>query len=269
MDQIVAQIQSLIVTYGLNLLGSLVIFIVGRWIAGLIVTGVKKILEKGDVDQTLLSFLSKFLYYLLMVLIIIAALGNMGIPTTSVIALLGGATLAVGFALQDSLSNFAAGVMIILLRPYRIGDFIELSDQAGFVTDIQIFYTTLTTPDNKTILIPNGDALGSNITNYSTEALVRLDLIFGIGYEDDILKAKQLLLELVQADERVATTPAPDVIVAELGDNSVNLSLRPYVKVADMPGVTAAMTEQVKLRFDQEGISFPYPQRDVHLFNAN
>ncbi len=269
MNQLLEQIQRLAVAYGLNLLGSILIFIVGRWVAGLLLKGFKKGMQKGHADQTLLSFLSNLLYYLLMVLVIIAALGNMGIPTTSVIAILGGATVAIGFALQDSLSNFAAGVMIILLRPYRIGDFVDLSDETGFVADIQIFYTTLTTLDSKTILIPNNDALSSNIVNYSKKALVRLDMVFGIGYDDDILKAKRVMLELAQADERVAKTPAPDVIVAELGDNSVNLALRPYVKANDMSGVLAAMTEQIKLRFDEEGISFPYPQRDVHLFNAN
>jgi small conductance mechanosensitive channel len=191
------------------------------------------------------------------------------VATTSVVAMLGAATLAIGLALQDSLGNLAAGVMIILLRPYRVGDFVETNDEAGFVSDIQIFYTTLTTLDNKTVFIPNNDALSSNITNYSKTELVRLDLTYGIGYDDDLLKAKQVLLDIVVGDDRVVADPKPTVIVAELGDNSVNLSVRPYVHVNNMAGVTAAVTEQAKLRFDAEGISIPFPQRDVHLYNAN
>ena len=269
METIWDSLQLLVVNYGLRILGSIAILVIGRWVARKIVDGVKRLLEKSKVDQTLVSFLGNVLYYLLLAVVIIAALGNVGISTTSVVAVLGAATLAIGLALQDSLGNLAAGVMIILLRPYRVGDFVEINDEVGYVTAIQIFYTALKTVDNKTIFIPNNDALASNITNYSKNELVRLDLTYGISYDDDLLQAKQILLEIARADERVADEPAPSVIVAELGDNSVNLKVRPYVRVNDMPAVTAAITEQTKLRFDAAGISFPFPQRDVHLYNAN
>jgi small conductance mechanosensitive channel len=269
MQEIWSSLQALAVNYGLRVLGSIAIFIVGRWLARIVIEGFKKLLEKSKVDQTLVSFLGNVLYYLLLVVIIIAALGNVGVPTTSVVAVLGAATLAIGLALQDSLGNLAAGVMIILLRPYRLGDFVVINEEKGHVSDIQIFHTTLTTLDNKTIFIPNNDALSSNIVNYSKTELIRLDITVGIGYEDDLLKAKQVLLEIAQADGRVVAEPKPSVIVAELADSSVNLTVRPYVQVNDIPAVTAAVIEQAKLRFDEAGISIPFPQRDIHLFNAN
>ncbi len=269
MSIIAETIQSWAVAYGFKLMGSIAIFIAGRWLAHVLVNGFKKLLEKAQVDQTLLSFLGNVLYYLLFAIVIIIALGNLGVPTTSVVAVLGAATLAVGLALQDSLGNLAAGVMIILLRPYRLSDFVEINGEAGYVSDIQIFHTTLTTLDNKTVFIPNSDVMSSNIINYSKTEWVRLDLVYGIGYEDDLLKAKRILSEIVQADKRVAEDPSPVVAVQGLADSSVNLAVRPYVKVSDMVPVSFTITEQVKLRFDAEGISIPFPQRDVHLFNAN
>ena len=268
MDAFVETVRSLAVVYGFKLLGSITIFIVGRWLAHVLINGFKKLLEKAQVDQTLISFLGNVLYYLLFTVVIVIALGNLGIPTTSIVAILGAATLAVGLALQDSLGNLAAGVMIILLRPYKLDDFVELNDTKGVVTGIEIFHTMLTTLDNKTVFILNGDVMSGNIVNYSQTELIRLDLTFGIGYEDDLLMAKQVLLDIVQANERVVAEPAPTVIVSELADSSVNLTIRPYVHVSDMPAVTAAVTEQAKLRFDAAGISIPFPQRDVHLFNA-
>ncbi len=269
MQDIFAAVEVLAINYGLKLLGAIAIFIIGRWLAGAITSGVKKLLGRAQVDQTLVSFFGNVLYYLLLAVVIIAALGNLGVPTTSVVAMLGAATLAIGLALQDSLGNLAAGVMIILLRPYRLGDVVEINGEGGAVTNIQIFHTMLTTLDNKTIFIPNSDVLSGNIINYSKTELIRLELTYGIGYEDDLLKAKQILLDIVQADERVAADPEPAVIVSELADNSVNLTVMPFVQVANMPAVTASVTEQAKLRFDAEGISIPFPQRDVHLFNAN
>lgn len=269
MSKYVETIQALAASYGLRLLGAIAILLIGRWLARKLVDGSKRLMTKAQIDETLVSFLGNVLYYLLIAVILIAALGNLGVATTSVVAILGAATLAIGLALQDSLGNLAAGVMVILLRPYRAGDFVIINGETGFVRDIQIFHTTLTTPNNETIFIPNLDALSGNITNYSKEDLVRLELLFGIGYEDDLLKAKRILQELMSADERVAAEPAPSVIVGELADSSVNLVARPYVHVADMPAITADMTEQVKLRFDAEGISIPFPQRDVHLFQAS
>ncbi len=266
MQDMFAAIEILAVNYGLKLLGAIAIFVIGRWLAGVVVKGLKKLLDKAQIDQTLVSFFGNLLYYLLLAVVMIAALGNLGVPTTSVVAMLGAATLAIGLALQDSLGNLAAGVMIILLRPYRLNDYVVVNHETGFVSDIQIFHTTLTTLDNKTIFIPNNDVLSSNIINYSKTELIRLELTYGIGYEDDLLQAKQILLDIVQADERVVVEPKPTAIVSELADSSVNLTVRPYVHVNDIPSVTAAVTEQAKLRFDAEGISIPFPQRDVHLF---
>ncbi|MCP5094161.1 MAG: mechanosensitive ion channel [Chloroflexi bacterium] len=269
MTQFLEQLEQLAAAYGLKILGAIAIFFIGRWAAKILANAVKKLMEKSRVDQTLISFLNNLIYYILILLVIVAALGNLGVETTSIIAILGGATLAIGFALQDSLGNIAAGVMIIMLRPYRLKDIIGVNDEIGEVTDIQIFHTALITPTNKVTLIPNSQIISGNIVNYTEKGLYRYDMVFGIGYDDDLLKAKKVLLEILQDNEHIATTPAPAVIVGELGDNSVNLVAQPWIPFGIHPKVQAQITEQVKLRFDQEQISFPYPQRDVHLFQAN
>jgi small conductance mechanosensitive channel len=259
----------LTITYGLQLIGSIAIFIIGRWLAIFFARSSNRLLRKAQVDQTLVAFFSNISYYLLLIIIIVAALSNLGIPTTSVIAILGGATLAIGLALQDSLGNLAAGVMLILLRPYRVGDLVEVNGATGFVTEIEIFHTRLRTRDNRDLFVPNKDIIDNNITNYSKTELIRLDLVFGIGYGDDLLKAKRILTEILTEEKRIAPQPAPVVAVKELGDSSVDFAVRPFVRVADMIPVTFALTEQVKLRFDAEGISIPFPQRDVHLYQTN
>ena len=269
MSEFMQMLQGLFLEYGLSLVGSIVIFLVGRWLSRLLVNTLKRVMEKGKVDPTLVSFLSNVLFYLLIVVVILAALGNLGVDTTSALAILGGASLAVGFALQDSLGNVAAGVLIILSRPYRVGDFIEVNGEMGEVTEIKIFHTQLTTRRNKVVFIPNNEVIAGNIVNYSEKDAYRLDMVFGIGYDDDLLKAKQVLMDILVSDERVMQTPAPSVIVSELGDNSVNLVARPWIHYKNSPAIQADITEQVKLRFDAEGISFPFPQRDVHLFQAN
>jgi len=269
MNDLLAMLQSLAVTYGLRLLGSIAILFIGRWIAGLMVDALRRLLIRTQVDRTLIFFLGNVLYYVLLAIVFIAAISNIGIPTTSVIAILGAGTLAIGLAMQDSLANLAAGVVIIMLRPYRLGDYVEIADAEGYVHDIKIFHTALTTRDNKVIYVPNSDVMDGNIVNYSRREWIRLDLVFGIGYGEDLLKAKRILQEIVAADERIAKEPAPVVAVQELGDSSVNLAVRPYVKVRDMVPITFAITEQVKLRFDAEGVTIPFPQRDVHLFQPN
>jgi small conductance mechanosensitive channel len=268
MTQLIDQLQQLGIDYGLNLVGSILILFIGRWAAKLITKGLMRLMERGRIDQTLLSFFNNLAFYLLMLLVIVAALGNLGFETTSLIAILGGATLAIGFALQDSLGNIAAGVMIILLRPYRINDFIGVEDEVGKVTDIKIFHTQVVTTKNKVILIPNNQILTNNIINYSEKELYRHDMVFGIGYGDDLLKAKQILLDILIDDPRIAQEPAPIVIVGELGDSSVNLVAQPWVDFSQHPKIEAAVTEQVKLRFDAENITIPFPQRDVHLFQT-
>lgn len=259
-------LQALIVSYSVRILVSLLIFLVGRWAARLLVNGLKKVLDKAFVDQTLSSFMTNLLYYTVLVVIVVTALSNLGLETTTVIAVMGGATLAIGFALQDSLSNLASGVILILLRPYQVNDLVEIGGITGFVTEIEMFHTRLRTRDNKDVFIPNNDVLDGSITNYSRTELIRLDLVYGIGYGDDILKAKKVLQQILAAEERVVKDPAPVVAVQSLGDSSVDFAVRPFVRVQDMVPVTFALTEQVKLRFDAEGISIPFPQRDVHLF---
>lgn len=269
MDQLLETLPTLAATYGFKVLGSIAIFILGRWLAGFLVETTKKTMAKAKVDQTLINFAGNILYYLLFAVVIVAALGNLGIPTTSIVAILGGLTLALGLALQDSLGNLAAGIMIILLRPYKLHDFVEINGETGEVTSIKIFHTQLTTLYQKVVYVPNNEVISGNITNYSEKEMYRYDIVYGIGYNDDIRLAKQILLEIMRDGDLILDTPEPTVGVKELADSSVNLVARPWIRFRDNPKVTMYMTEQVKLRFDEAGISIPFPQRDVHLFNAN
>jgi len=248
---------------------ALAVVIIGRLLAKWAVRIVNRTMVKAKMDETLVTFLGNVTYYTLLVIIVVLALGIVGFPTTSLVAILGAGTLAIGFALQDFIANLASGVTIVALRPFKVGDYVETADEHGFVTDIRLFHTTLTTRDNKLVLLPNKDVIGGNITNYSDTPFIRLDLVYGIGYDDDLLKAKRILEEIIAGDERIAMDPPAVVAVKELGDNSVNLTALPYVPVEDAPAVNFAINEQVKLRFDAEGITIPFPQRDVHLFQAN
>ncbi len=253
---------------GLRLIVVILLLFIGRWVARLFGQWVKRILLRREVDKAVVSFFEKLTTYGIMAIIVIMALNLIGFPTTSLIAVLGAFALAIGLALQDTLSNFAAGILLIVLRPYRIHDLVELSGEQGHVEEIRFFHTVLRTGDNMLLFIPNSDVMDNNIINYSQMDWIRLDLTFGIDYGDDLLKAKKILQAIVKADNRIAADPAPTVAVRELGDSSVNLAVRPYVKEADMVQVKFDLTEQVKLRFDAEGISIPFPQRDVHLFQA-
>ncbi len=248
---------------------AIAIVFVGRLISKWLTRAAKRTMDRAKTDQMLISFLGNITYYALLLVVIVIALGVLGFPTTSIIAVLGAATLAIGLALQDSIANLASGVLIIFLRPFRIGDYVETSDEEGFVTDIRLFHTLLTTRDNKAIYLPNKDVMGNNITNYSDTPLIRIDLVYGIGYSDDVLQAKRILEEIVVANDLVAKDPAPVIAVKELGDSSVNLIAWAYVEVKNEMIVTYNITEQVKVRFDQEGISIPFPQRDIHLFQPN
>jgi small conductance mechanosensitive channel len=248
---------------------AIAIVFVGRLISKWLTRAAKRAMDRAKTDQMLISFLGNITYYALLLIVIVIALGVLGFPTTSIIAVLGAATLAIGLALQDSIANLASGVLIIFLRPFRIGDYVETSDEEGFVTDIRLFHTLLTTRDNKAIYLPNKDVMGNNITNYSDTPLIRIDLVYGIGYSDDVLQAKRILEEIVIDNDLVAKEPAPVIAVKELGDSSVNLIAWAYVEVKNEMIVTYNITEQVKVRFDQEGISIPFPQRDIHLFQPN
>jgi small conductance mechanosensitive channel len=252
--------------YGLRIIVALLIFIIGRMIAKGLANGTRKILIKAKVDETLALFLKNITYYALIAAVVIAALGQAGINVTSFLAVLGAAGLAVGLALKDSLSNFAAGVMLILLKFFKKGDYVTAGGQSGTVTAVNIFNTVLTSPDNKVITVPNSAVLGGTITNVTANDTRRVDMTFGIGYDDDLLKAKKTLERIVSEEPRVLPEPAPVIQVMELADSSVNFVVRPWVKTSDYWGVYFALTEKVKLVFDQEGISIPYPQQDVHIY---
>lgn len=265
-EEIVALIQTYLAEYGLKVVAAILIFIIGRIVAGWLRRFAEKVMTKRDVDPTLVGFVSSLAYIGMMAFVILAALGQLGIQTTSFIAVLGAAGLAIGLALQGSLANFAAGFLLILFRPFKVGDFIEGGGVSGVVEKIEMFTTTLRTGDNKTIIVPNGKLAGDNIVNYSTKETRRVDLTVGASYDADIKHVKQVLEDIVKADERVLADPAPMIAVGELADSSVNFVVRAWVKSGDYWGVFFDTTEAVKLRFDQEGIELPYPQRDVHLY---
>lgn len=253
------------VIYGPKLVGALAILVIGRMAIGILARLMRRLMTKANVDITLTKFVISLARILLMIFIVLAALSTLGVETTSFIAILGAAGLAVGFALQGSLSNFASGVMLIIFRPFKAGDFIEAGGTTGSVEGIHIFNTVLKTPDNKKVIVPNSNITGGNITNYSAKEERRVDMVFGIGYDDDLRKAKQVLEQLIADDPRILKDPAPTVAVSELGDSSVNFVVRPWVKTTDYWTVYWDFTEKVKVTFDAEGISIPYPQRDVHL----
>ena len=267
-ESYIDKIMEMISLYGLNIITAVVIFIVGRWIAKGVRKIVKRMMTKANVEPILIGFTSNMVYIGLLAFIIIAALGRLGIQTTSFIAILGAAGLAVGLALQGSLANFAAGFLMVVFRPFRVGDYIEGAGVAGTVEQIQIFTTTLTTPDNKTIIIPNGKLTSDNIVNWTVKGTRRVDMVFGIGYDDDIDKARKIMEDVLAKDERILKDKPTQIAVVELADSSVNFVVRPWAKVSDYWGVYMDAMENIKKAFDEQGISIPYPQQDVHLHQA-
>ncbi len=266
MEDILFQIKEILAIYGIRVIAALAIFIVGRWVAKGIRNLLRRIMVRSKVDQTLISFVCNLSYVLLLVFVIIAALNKLGIETTSLIAILGAASLAIGLALRGSLSNFAAGVLMIIFRPFKVGDYIDGGGASGTVEEIQIFSTQLKTADNKTVIVPNAKVFGDKIVNYSDKGTRRVDMTFGIGYEDDIDKARSVILEIINADERVLKDQTPVVAVSELADSSVNFTVRAWTKSGDYWSFLWDTIEAVKKRFDTEGISIPYPQQDVHHY---
>ncbi|MDH3576517.1 MAG: mechanosensitive ion channel [Gammaproteobacteria bacterium] len=252
-----------------NIIIALIIFYVGRMAISLIVRGLRKVMRKQDVDKTLETFVCNLVRIVLLVIVIIAAIGQLGIQTTSFIAIFGAAGLAVGLALQGSLSNFASGVLIVLFRPYKVGDFIEGAGISGSVEQVQILTTILKTGDNKQVIVPNSQIMGSIITNYSANPTRRVDMVVGVSYSDDLDKVRSTIQELVAADDRILDEPACTIAVSALADSSVNFVVRPWVKTSDYWPVMFDMTEAIKKRFDKEGISIPFPQQDVHLYKAS
>ncbi len=251
--------------YGLKIIGAIIIFIIGKWVAKWLQKVVVKLMEKNKVDSTLVSFIQSIVYILMMVVVILAALNAVGVDTTSFAAILAAAGLAIGLALQGTLGNIGSGVLLISFRPFNVGDVVTVSGETGTVAGISMFATILHTPDNKVITIPNTAVTGGNIINFSAQKTRRLDLTFGIGYDDDLKLAKSILENIMKEDERVLADPAPFVGVKELGDSSVNFAFRPWVKSEDYWGVYFDMMEKVKLTFDEKGISIPFPQMDIHL----
>jgi small conductance mechanosensitive channel len=253
--------------YSLKLVAALIIFIVGRWLAKKLTLLLAKLMRKNKVDETLIGFIDSIAYYTLLVVVLIAAAEQVGINTTSLLTVLGAAGLAVGLALKDSLSNFASGVMLVLFRPFRVGDVVNAGGVTGKVEKITIFNTVMGTPDNQRLIVPNGSITGGVITNVTANDTRRVDMVFGIGYGDDIPKAKKILADIVAADARILKDPTPVIAVSELADSSVNFVVRPWVKTSEYWDVYWDLTEKVKMTFDAEGVSIPFPQRDVHIFN--
>lgn len=265
----VTKAVELIMVYGPKLILAIIVLFLGLWIIKFINRMISKSLDHSKIELSLQKFLNSLVSALLKVLLFISVASMVGIATTSFVAIIGAAGLAVGLALQGSLANFAGGVLILLFKPFKVEDVIETQGYLGKVNEIKIFNTILKTFDNKTIIIPNGSISGGSITNFSTESQRRVDMTFGIGYDDDLKKAKSVLQSLVDEDSRVLKEPAPLVALSELGDSSVNFVVRVWCNSADYWNVFFDMQEKVKLTFDQEGISIPFPQRDVHLYQTN
>ena len=261
-------INTYLVPWGIRIVSALAIFLIGRLIIKMVVGFAERMMRKAKVDQMLTTFTGNILYTVLLVVVVIAALDQLGVQTTSLLAVFGAAGLAIGLALKDSLANFSSGVMLIIFRPFKVGDFIEAAGISGTVEEVRIFSTILRTGDNREIIIPNSHIHDGPIVNVSARTTRRIDLVFGIGYEDDLRKAKQLIEAVFAADDRILDNPAPAVAVAELADSSVNINARPWVKTADYWAVRSDLLENIKLSFDSNGISIPYPQQDVHMHNV-
>jgi len=246
--------------------GAIIVLIIGLWVISILNKVIIKRMKKQKVDPTLRSFLKSIVSIALKTLLIITVISMLGVQMTSFIAVLGAAGLAVGLALQGSLANFAGGVLIVLFKPFKVGDLVEAQGFLGKVSGIQIFNTELKTPDNKTVVIPNGELSNGAITNYTTEENRRVDMVFGIGYDDDIAKARTVMDKIIKGDKRIHKDPKPQVVVAELADSSVNFKVRVWAKGADYWNIYFDMHEKIKLQFDKAKISIPYPQQDVHMY---
>jgi len=253
------------INIGKAILMALIIFVVGKWIAGAIKNKLRSTMEKRNVDPALISFGTSIIYYVLMIAVVLAAVQQVGFQTTSLVAVLGAAGLAVGLALQGSLSNFASGVLIIMFRPFKIGDFIDAGGQAGVVQEIGVLVTIMKTPDNKKIIQPNSAIMSGAIVNVTANDTRRVDMTVGVSYSDDLDKVQNIILDVLNADSRVLQDPAPQVVVAEMADSSVNFNVRPWCATGDYWGVFFDFQKTIKQRLDQEGVSIPFPQQDVYM----
>ena len=257
--------SDLILHWGLKVIAALAILVIGNWLAKKIAAIFVKMMDRNNVDVTLTKFLKNIIYYALLIAVVIAAAGQLGINTTSFLTVVGAAGLAIGLALKDSLANFSAGVMLILFRPFKVGDWVNVAGETGAVEEITIFNTVMNTADNQRKIIPNGIITSGTITNITANDTRRIDMVFGIGYDDNIKAAEQVFTDIIKAEPRVLSDPAPTVAVAELADSSVNFVVRPWVKTSDYWAVKFLLTEQIKLALDEAGISIPFPQQDVHM----
>lgn len=260
-----AQLPELLITYGTKIFLAILVYYIGSWIAKGISGLVGRAMSARSVDPTVAGFVKNLLYYILYIVVVIAALGQLGVQTASFVAIVGAAGLAVGLALQGTLANFASGVLIMLFRPFKLGDYVEAGGASGAVKDIQIFATTILTPDNKTVTVANSQIMGDNITNYSRQTERRVDMVFGVGYGADLAKVKAVIQSVLAEDTRILKEPGVTIGVLELADSSVNFAVRPWVKTPDYWGVYFDTMEKMKVRFDQEGIEIPFPQMGIHV----
>jgi small conductance mechanosensitive channel len=265
MENITNWISENAVDWSINIGIAIAIFFVGKIIARMISNIIEKTMRRAGSEEMLVDFIGNISYAVLIVAVVLAAIDSLGVNVTSLMAIVAAAGLAIGLALKDSLSNFASGVMIIIFRPFKAGDYITAGGVSGVVDEIDLFATLMHTTDNQRIIVPNSANMGGTITNTSALPTRRLDLVFGIGYDDNIGQARDLMMAIIEADERILKDPAPSIVVAELGDSSVNLNVRPWVNSADYWSVRPDLLEKIKLKFDEEGISIPYPQQDVHM----
>jgi small conductance mechanosensitive channel len=255
--------------WAINIVLALVIYIIGKWVSHRVANLVRRLMERASMDPTLVSFLSNIVYAVLLIAVILAALDTLGIPVTSLMVIVGAAGLAVGLAMKDSLGNFASGVMLVLFRPFTRGDFVEVAGVSGTVQEVRIFNTVLTTPDNKLIIIPNAQISADTITNYSANDTRRVDLVFGVAYDDDLKKARAVLTRICAEHPLVLDEPATNIFVLNLGDSSVDFAVRPWVKSADYWTVYGDLLETGKVELEAAGCSIPFPQRDVHMYATN
>jgi small conductance mechanosensitive channel len=258
-----------LLAWGWKILAALLIFIIGRWIAKAVRGVIRKTMQSRGIDPMLANFLASILYAILLVAVIIAAVGQLGIQTTPLVAVLGAAGLAVGLALQNSLGNFASGVMLVFFRPFTKGDFVEAGGTSGTVMEVGIFNTVLNTPDNRRIIVPNGQITSDSITNYSAYDTRRIDLTIGVGYGDDLKLARDTIEKTITAHENVLDDPEPAILLMELGDSSVNFAVRPWVKASDYWVVRSELLESIKVELEAAGCEIPFPQRDVHLYRTD
>lgn len=269
MEELVIKIQEWIALYGLKVLAAIAILLIGKLAAKGVRGVIRRTLQRSKIDETLVSFVASMSYIGIMAFVVIAALGQLGVQTASFVVVLGSAGLVVGLALQGSLANFAAGVLMIIFKPFKAGDYIEGGGVAGVVEEVGIFTTELKSPDNKKVIVPNGKITADNIINYTAKEIRRVDIVAGVSYQDDLDKVKNVLTDILAKDDRVLKDPAPTIAVLELADSSVNFAVRPWVKTGDYWDVFFATQESIKKRFDAEGICIPFPQQDVHLHKAD